>query len=139
MVNDIYRAAEVKLPPRPLVAEREAVTTFVQHNTIIEEQRTGIPLGPIVAGIKKDIVITNLLASHPHRVAIYGWHRLDGAPIQPLTVVHAATYVDYSHGVRLVKRRILVDGRELDLREVLKDPVLAPLLSDEGPILTPAY
>ena len=139
MVDDIYRAAEVKLPPRPLVAEREAVTTFVQHNTIIEEQRTGSPLGPIVAGNKKDIVITNLLAQHPHRVAIYGWHRLDGAPIQPLTVVHAATYVDYSHGVRLVKRRVLVDGKDMDLRDVLRDPVLSPLLSDEGPILTPAY
>ncbi len=139
MVDDIYRAAEIKLPPRPLVEEREAVTTFVQHNTIIEEQRTGSPLGPIVAGIKKDIVLTNLLAQRPHRVAIYGWHRTDGAPIQPLTTVHAATYVDYSHGVRLVKRQILIDGSKMDLHDVLKDPTLAALISDEGPILTPFY
>jgi hypothetical protein len=139
MVDLIYGAAEVKLAPRPLVQEREAVTTFVQHNTIIEEQRIGSPLGPIVAGIKKDIVITNRLAERPNRVAIYGWHRLDGAPIQPLTTVHAATYVDYSHGVRLVKRRVMVDGRPMDLWDLLKDPNLAGLQSDEGPILKPTY
>jgi hypothetical protein len=139
MVDLIYAAAEVKLAPRPLVQEREAVTTFVQHNTIIEEQRTGSPLGPIVAGIQKDLVITNRLLERPGRVAIYGWHRTDGAPIQPLTTVHAATYVDYSHGARLIKRRVLVDGHAMDLWDLLKAPDLAGLLSDEGPIPTPHY
>jgi len=33
-----------------------------------------------------------------------------------------------------VKRSILVDGIPRDIRDVLKDPLLAPLLSDEGPI-----
>ncbi len=134
IVDEIYRAAEVKLAPRPLTEEREAVTTFVQHNAIIEEQRANIPCGPIVAGIKKDIVITNRLLERPDRVAIYGWHRLDGKPIQPLSTVHLDTYVDYSHGVRLVSRRILLDGKETDLLHVLRDANLARLLSDEGPI-----
>jgi hypothetical protein len=137
MVDQIYAAAEVKLAPRPLAQERDAVTTYVQHNTIIEEQRTGIPLGPIVAGIKKDIVITNRLREQPNKVAIYGWHRLDGVPIQPLTTVHAATYADYSHGVRLIRRHAELDGKPVDLRDLLADPVLAPLISDEGPIRLP--
>ena len=139
LVDEIYRAAEAKLPPRPLVHEREAVTTFVQHSTIIQEQRAAIPHGPIVAGIKKDIVLTNRLRERAGRVAIYGWHRPDGRPIQPLTTVHGSTYVDYSHGVRLVGRRALLDGRECDLAELLRDPNLAPLLSDEGPLMVPGY
>ncbi len=139
LVDEIARAAEVKLEPRPLTDEREAVTTFVQHNAIVEEQRRGKPLGPIVAGAKKDIVLSKLLAERPGRVAIYGWHRLDGKPIQPVTTVHAATYVDYSHGVRLVRKRIVIGGVEADYAATLRDANLAPLLSDEGALPLTAY
>ena len=139
MVDEIYLRAEVKLEPRPLAKDRESVLTFIQHNSIIEDQRKGKRLGALVAGIKKDVVITNRIYERPHRVAIYGWHKLDGTPIQPLTIVHVDWYVDYSHGIRLVKRSILVDGIPRDIRDVLKDPVLAPLLSDEGPMEKPFY
>ena len=96
------------------------------------QQATGT--GPLVAGHKKDIVTTNRLKEKPNRVAIYGWHKLDGKPIQPLTIVHGDTYVDYSHGVRLVAREVLLDGRAAQIEDVLRDPALAPLLSAEGPI-----
>jgi hypothetical protein len=132
LVDAIDRAAEVRLDPRPMTAAREAVTTFVVHNAIIEEQRTGAPLGPIVSGAKKDLVLTKLLEARPDRVAIYGWRRGDGRPIQPLSTVHAASYVDYSHGVRLVWRTVLVDGKEMDYYRILADPVLSALVSDEG-------
>lgn len=134
MVDQIYRASALKLAPRPLVDERDALTTFVQHNAIVEEQRAGAPLGPLVGGQQKDIVQSILLRLHPDRVAIYGWHRLDGAAIQPLTIVHRISYMDYSHGVRLVKRTVTVDGRVMDIAAVLRDPVLSSLLSDEGPL-----
>jgi hypothetical protein len=139
VVNDVYRQAAVKLEPRPLTEAREAVTTFAQHNALVEEQRNGKPLGSLVAGIKKDVVITNRLAEKPNRVAIYGWHKPDGSPIQPLTIVHRETYVDYSHGVRLTKRTVTVDGRPCDIRHALHASALSPLLSDEGPIARPAY
>ena len=134
MVNDIYAAAEVKLEPKPLTEQREAVRTFVQHNQIIQEQLGGKPPGKLVAGDKKDVVISNRLKEKPNRVAIYGWHKLDGKPIQPLYVGHGDFYADYSHGIRLVKREVLVDGKARDIGEVLKDPKLCELLSDEGPI-----
>src|SRR5438105_606332 len=102
MVNDIYGNAEVKLEPRPLTEQRAAVRTFVQHNEIIEEQRAGKPLGQLVAGDKKDVVISNKLKDNFNKVAIYGWHMLDGKAIQPLYTGHEAFYVDYSHGIRLV-------------------------------------
>jgi hypothetical protein len=134
MVNDIYAQADVKLEPKPLTEQRETVRTFVQHNAIIEEQRAGKTLGLLVAGDKKDIVITNKLKEKPNKVAIYGWHKLDGKPIQPLYTGHADYYADYSHGVRLIKRQVIVDGKPGDIGDVLKDPALCNLLSDEGPI-----
>ncbi len=51
-------------------------------------------------------------------MAIYGWHKPDGTPIQPLTTVHVDWYVDYSHGVRLAKRTVKVDGQSADLWDV---------------------
>ncbi len=135
----VYQKASVKLEPYPLTEEREAVATFARHNAIIEEQRKGKPLGLLVAGIKKDVVLTNRLTEKPNRVAIYGWHKLDGLPIQPLTIVHKETYVDYSHGIRLLKRTVLVDGKPRDCHDILRDPVLSAALSDEGPILLPTY
>jgi hypothetical protein len=93
----------------------------------------------LVSGIKKDVVITNLLSKRPNRVAIYGWHKLDGTPIQPLSTVHHDSYVDYSHGVRLIKRIITIDGKTLDLGSALHSEQLHVLFSDEGPIETTAY
>jgi len=132
--DDIYQQAELKLEPRPLMKDREFPATFYQSHQIIEEQRQGKPLGLLVAGIKKDVVLTNRLSEKARRVAIYGWHRLDGKPIQPLYVGHSDSHVDYSHGIRLMSRRIIVDGELLDVDAVLKDPVLNVLVSNEGPI-----
>lgn len=139
LVNDLWATAEVKLEPRPLTEAREAVATFVQHHRIIEGQRAGQPLGRLVAGTKKDVVITNALLAQPGRVAIYGWHYPDGKPIQPLTTVHRQTYVDYSHGVRLLRDRVLLDGQPRNLRDLLQNPELSPLVSDEGPLERVSY
>ena len=139
MTGQIYNQADVKLEPRPMTKDRETVETFVQHNAIIESQRVGKRIGALVGGIKKDVVVTNLLQQREHRVAIYGWHQLNGKPIQPVTTVHVDWYVDYSHGIRLVKRAMIVDGDPRDLWDVLKDPDLCFLVSDEGPILVPHY
>jgi hypothetical protein len=139
MVDDIHRAAKLRLVPIPLGEPRTTVETFIRHNVMIEEQRKAKPLGELIDGVKKDVVITNLPADRTDHVAIYGWYQLDGKPIQPLTTVHVNWYVDYSHGIRLVKRTVLVDGQPKDIREVLTDPVLHPLLSDEGPIAEPYY
>jgi hypothetical protein len=134
MVNEVYQQADVKVEPRPLTERREAVRTFIEHNRIIQEQLAGKKLGLLVAGDKKDVVLTNRLKERPNKVAIYGWHKLDGKPIQELYVGHADSYVDYSHGIRLVKRQVTVDGKPRDIGDVLKDAELSKLLSDEGPI-----
>ncbi len=145
MVDDIYAAAEVKLAPQPIPPSPEMTTVpvFDQHNTMVWEQRSQSlaehPPGSLVGGDKKDVVITTLLPSRPGKVAIYGWHQLNGEPIQPLYLGHSDTYADYSHGIRLVLCNIEVDGASTTASEVLADPVLAPLLSDEGTITQPRY
>ncbi|MEK6258856.1 MAG: hypothetical protein AABP62_09570 [Planctomycetota bacterium] len=134
--DDMFAAAELKLDPKPLTKDRDAAATFWQHHRIIEEQLLGKPRGSLVAGIKKDIVLSNRLREKPHKVAIYGWHHPDGRPIQSLYVGHVDWYVDYSHGVRLMSGQMLVDGHALKVADVLKDSRLHSLLSDEGPLDT---
>ena len=142
MVDAIYTAATVKLAPQPIspaTVDIMLATTHYRHHQMVEEQREGQPLGELVGGIKKDVVITPLLASSPGKVAIYGWHQLNGSPIQPLYLGHVDWYVDYSHGIRLVDQRILVDGVETTVADVLADPDLHVLLSDEGVVPNPSY
>jgi hypothetical protein len=130
----IFAQAELKLEPRPMTSEREKTASFYRHHQWIEEQRRGSPLGLLVAGIKKDVVLTNRLAERPGRVAIYGWHYPSGRPIQPLYVGHSDAHVDYSHGIRLVSQQVRVDGRAMRFDELLCDPALSGLVSTEGPI-----
>ena len=132
--DDIFTRADLKLDPKPLTKDRAAAATFYQHHQIIEDQRAGQPLGLLIAGIKKDVVLTNRLSEKPRRVAIYGWHYPSGKPIQPLYVGHADSHVDYSHGIRLISQEMNVDGRTMQARDVLKDKELSVVLSSEGPI-----
>ena len=131
MVDDIYRQAVVKLAPVPMYAFRDSTVTMWQHHLIIEGQRKGRK--GLIAGIKKDVVISGkiLQDTRPDRLAIYGWHKPDGKPIQPLYTGHINWWVDYSHGIRLVHRTVIVDGKEMDYEDVLKDPILCRLLCDE--------
>lgn len=131
MVDDIYAAAKIKLAPQPLTAYRDSVITFYQHHLLIEEGRKN--RHGLIAGIKKDVVISSKINSDAklNRVAIYGWHQLNGQPIQPLYTGHVNWYVDYSHGIRLVYRTILINGKAVNYIDVLKDKLLRKLLTDE--------
>ena len=150
MVDDIYWAAELTLRPQP-IPPSPAMTTvpvFVQHNDSIRQQRRklfgDIRHGALVAGHKKDVIISNSIYVHlrsdvPHPVVIYGWHRTSGAPIQPLYNGHTAFYADYSHGIRLVQRKARQNAHSVELRELLVDSELSALASDEGVIARPEY
>jgi hypothetical protein len=79
-------------------------------------------------------LVLNLLARAQGRIAIYGWHRPNGAPIQPLSTVHGVCFADYSHGIRLVSEMAIEDGTFRAVRDILQDSRLANVLSDEGTI-----
>jgi hypothetical protein len=139
LVDAIDAQAEVHLAPHPMSVAREAMATFVEHHGIIEKQRAGKPLGELVTGIKKDIVLTPRIFERPQRLAIYGWRQLDGKPIQPLTIVHWDQYVDYSHGVRLIRNEIEIDGKKMRIDALLQNADACGLVSDEGPMSPPRY
>lgn len=145
MVDAIYAAADVKLAPAPMPPGPQMITVprFAEHNAILWTQRLALtaahPLGALVAGHKKDVVITPQLTNAPGKVAIYGWHQTNGRPIQPLYLGHRADWVDYSHGVRLIQQQMTVNGVVRTVAEVLADPQLCGLLSDEGVIPGPGY
>jgi hypothetical protein len=138
LVDAIYEESPVKLEPRPLPAGPEMRSTayFVYHSELINRERLALaaPLGELTSGDKKDLVLTSLLWERLGRVAIYGWHRGVDHPIQPLSNVHGARYADYSHGVRLVSLAVYVDGAKRTLEDVLADPILARLLTRDGPL-----
>lgn len=132
MVNDIYANAAIRLTPVPMYIHRDSTITMWQHHLIIEGQRK--QQKGLIAGIKKDIVISDLLtrSAKTNRVAIYGWHLPGGKPIQPLYTGHVNWYADYSQGVRLIFRKIKVNGNWMDYAKVMEHPILRKLLSDES-------
>lgn len=145
MVNDIYSNAATKFTPSPIPPTPAMITVpvFKQHNETVRQQRLALvkkfPFGALTAGHKKDVVISARLAESPNKVAIYGWHQTNGVPIQPLYLKHDASWADYSHGIRLVQKKMFVNGVSKTVAEVLADPELAGLLSDEGVVTQAKY
>ena len=141
MVDQIYAAANVKLRPQPIPpdADMDKVPRFIQHNDSLKTLRVPLlsefPLGSLVGGTKKDVVIdikvrSRLKAAVPKPVVIYGWHQINGVPIQPTYNGHGETYADYSHGIRLVQRTGKINGADISLTDIMQDPVYHSLISD---------
>jgi hypothetical protein len=145
IVDLIWNAGVIKLAPQPL-PPTPAMTTvewILRSNALIEGQLSKVEsrvLGQLIVGHKKDVIITTGTATNPGKVAIYGWHQLDGVPIQqPNGFSHSATYADYSHGIRLIDARCVLDGNETIVENILADSQLSKMISDEGPIRKPRY
>lgn len=143
LVDTIYARAPAKLAPSyidggPTDSTPDDVRV---HNAKVEKNRLakGIALGVLTAGHQKDIVLTTRLSEEEDRVAIYGWHKSDGTPIQSLSCRHSCRYADYSHGVRLIAQDMRVDGRPRRYGEVLTDAEVSALVSGEGPLERVAY
>ena len=142
MADLIWRAAPVHVQPVPLppTANMTSNAWFAREQAAIEAELAALGAPPRYLGMsgdKKDIAITNAYATHPAATCIFGWPWLNGSNIQPLFCGHAASYADYSHGVRLVRDVVMLDGAPMALAAVLADPELSALLSDEGPMAVP--
>ncbi len=142
----IYHTAKVKMMPQPIPPSKAMITVpvFERHTRMVKQQREQsirrYPLGNLVAGNKKDVVISNLIYNSKNqlRVAIYGWHKPDGKAIQPLHNGHTTDHVDYSHGIRLIQNKLWLNGKKSTVRAILESETLHPLLSDEG-VIRKAY
>ncbi len=147
LVDDIYTNTDLKVAPvtyTPVGNQNELVAKFVEHNNAIEQQRVaaGKGIGVFMGGTKKDVVLSNKIvdASKPNHVVIYGWHKLDGSPIQPVYNGHINSYVDYSHGIRFLNKDIILDSVMTTIQEILRDSIKYKILSNEtGPMYQPGY
>ena len=97
------------------------------------------PNGPLFAH-GKVWLLTNAYAQHPGKAINYGYAS-KRAPYTSTSGIrmwqtpgsaHDCAHSDHSQIVRLFDPRIVVDGQQMDARDVLVNPELAPLLSDEG-------
>lgn len=142
LVDCVWLQARAKVTPQPISPKQHDIASlpiFAVHDRMVDAQTCRERPDALVAGHKKDVVLSTWLQAWPDRVVIYGWHRLDGAAIQPKSKAHTTSHVDYSHGVRLVARAALLDGRMTTIDAVLADPKLCALLSDEGPLAAVRY
>lgn len=138
LVDTIWARSEIKLSPQPIPPSDSMtrMSVLYLHNKMVKHQLdslikvSGIKKvgNKIRAGHKKDIVQT--LVQTPGKVNIYGWHKKDGIPIQPLYSRHADTWVDYSHGLRLISMQIVINGKKMLIDEVLRNNELRKLVTD---------
>lgn len=107
LVDAIWKAADVKVAPIPMSPNRgNNREQFTAHKARVDAQLAGRSFR-LLAGTHKDVV-----RRADGRIGLYGWHRLDGRPIQPFFSGHAPIWKDYSQGFRCVRRLGDVRDRE---------------------------
>jgi hypothetical protein len=157
LTDKIADAAEGSIDPFPFrpVKDRNCQPyVFEDSNNAINElfKVKGYHFGQLISGLKKDVILsykTNYyrkltdedsaaLAArgyNPDGISryetIYGWRLENGKNIQQSYSKHVNWYVDYSHGVRLIYRTIKIDGKTYDIYDVLQNPKLYRIISDE--------
>jgi hypothetical protein len=134
IVDKIWQQAAFKYTPAPLPSAAGSTMRKppyqLQHRALVEAAGKP-PMGTLVAGHKKDVVLSVKLTQTPGRLAIYGWHQANGKPIQGTSLFHGADYADYSHGVRPIATTMYVDGKPVAYPDILNDPILHTLVSRE--------
>ncbi len=121
LVDAIWRAADLKVAPIPMSPNRgDDPAQAAEHQAKVDAQIADRTFG-LLAGTNKDVV-----RASDGRIGLYGWHRLDGTPIQPFFAGHALSWKDYSQGLRLVRRIgfdvTTVRGYQARLAELGFDP-----------------
>ena len=102
LVDAIWAAADLKVEPIPrnfthwTQEEMSSPATITDQAARIAKAIAGRPFS-LLAGTHKDVVMKD------GRLGIYGWHRPNGKAIQGFFAGHAASWKDYSQGLRLVK------------------------------------
>lgn len=104
LVDAIWRAADLKLPPLPrshngTIQQMASPSVYADQDARIVAQLEG-KMFSLVAGTHKDVV----RCPRTRKLGLYGWHQLDGKVIQPLFTGHAKAWIDYSQGLRLCRR-----------------------------------
>jgi len=145
MTDAIYNQAGEKLTGIGLVksqkdTEHMQSAAFInRHNQLYNQQltpqeREQIAKGNLlVAGHKKDIILSRYTINHPDVMDFRGLYLQPGKPIQT-NPAHTPAYSDYAQGFRLIAPKITIinpDGssQTMNYYQALKDPKIAHILN----------
>lgn len=137
IVTIIWNSAN-KLPPQPWGPpynnEMLSLKRYIDHDKRVNATISKLKYdhSDLLAGHKKDVILSNRLQHRQKQVAIFGWHQENGKPIQTTSLIHENTYSDYAHGVRLISNVCFIDNDEYHLHDILRHPEHHKLLSSEG-------
>lgn len=141
LADAVYDQADVKVQAEGLVRTgkdqryMQGNGFYLKHNEMIDKQTSGTVNGVLVAGQKKDIIFSRYAQNNPNKLDYYGFFKSNGEPIQKSGGgAHNNTYVDYSHGARFIAETVMVNGEPMRYSDILEDPQLAGLLSNEGTV-----
>lgn len=140
-ISDLaYQQATVKLTATVLPAGADMVTTTKskQWNVSLEKKRAGQT--GLVRDCGKAWILSNQLGAKPNAAINYGFYD-PHAPYannvgikmwQTLGTRHDSAHTDYSQTLLVMSKTCEVDGQEMQVADVMKDPTLCKLLSYEG-------
>ena len=148
MVDLIFQNSDIKIPAKSFRAPSGKSMTdsslYLESNSWIESRLPTDHFYKLKAGHKKDVVLTDrLIYEKTHNkkrdnVAIYGWWTGSGTKmIKGLNPVdHSVTYVDYSHGLRMISNECILHEtrgieKKITLQKVFDDDTLSRLVHDE--------
>lgn len=104
LVDAIFQAADLRVAPIPLKhngtwAQMASSDAYQKHEELLQIQMCLHPEGyKLLVGTHKDIIVKN------GKAGLYGWHQPNGKVIQPPFFGHGNYWIDYSQGLRLVKK-----------------------------------
>lgn len=104
MIDTIWNIADTKISPMPR-SFKKWTAAEMNNPVVIEDQKEKITKALngleyiLVVGEFKDVV-----RGPNGKIGLYGWHQLNGKPLQPFFGGHSLDWKDYSQGLRLVKK-----------------------------------
>jgi hypothetical protein len=154
----IWHNASIRVTPK-ILAISNTTEAMIRHSQIIDKDLSYVDhKNKIISTVGKDWIIDkDLDISLMINPAVdYGWHIIgdehsglkcsqnvsglkglggkEWKVAQNIGITHNKDYTDYSHTCRLVSRECFINGKTMDLYEVLKDQKLAYLASHTGPL-----
>ena len=135
MVDDVYTSSRCQVAQPwgpPYDASMMRTQRWPIQTSKIRRQmgEHGAQPGDLVEGHCKNVIVSpRVMLANGVRLGYYGFFCTSGVPYQHDDLAHGVSYCDYSHGIRGVYNRVVVNGAWLALSDALQDTRYADLLS----------
>lgn len=138
IVDTIWKNSINKLQPKPwgppFDHSMSDTYRYGIHNETINKQLINYDKFQLTSGHKKDVVINSNLLFVKNKVCIYGWIQQNGIPIQDENYhSHDQFYHDYSHGIRLIAKDMILNNTLINAYDVLNHKDYYKFLTNQQP------